>query len=78
MAGQLLRISDFERELAARPRHVSRPAQARVYTFPAPVRARTKKNSVRAWRRGMDIALRIEFGCVLLMGAVWLLWHFIR
>ncbi|MFP5234370.1 MAG: hypothetical protein ACLGSD_00590 [Acidobacteriota bacterium] len=79
MAGQLLRISDFERHPAPQlVRARKAEVRGRVFEFPAALPTKKKKSSVRAWRRGLDIALRIEFGCVLLLTAVWLLWHFIR
>lgn len=78
MPGQLLRISDFERDVAVQARAVARPAPARLYKFPARIPMNKKRNSVRAWQRGLDIALRIEFGCVLFLTAIWLLWHFIH
>lgn len=80
MAAQLLRISDFERRPT--PQLVRAPkagVRGRVFEFPATLPpAKEKKSSARAWRRGLDIALRIEFGCVLLAGTIWLLCHFIH
>lgn len=77
MPGQLLRISDFDRPSEMQARALKRGAPGRVCAFPAPVRAR-KKSSARAWRRGLDVALRIELGGVLLLAIIWLLWRLIH
>jgi hypothetical protein len=77
MSGQLLRISDFERDSEMQGRVVKRGAPGRVCEFPTPVRARKKRSSGRAWRRGLDMALRIELGGLLLLALAWLVWHLI-
>lgn len=78
MPGQLLRFSDFERDSEMQARALKRGAPGQIYEFPAFVRTRKKRSSARAWRRGLDIALRIELGGVLVLAAAWLLWHFLH
>jgi hypothetical protein len=78
MSGQLLRISDFERDSQMKARVAKRRDPAQIYEFPAQIPPQKRGHGARAWQRGLEIALRFGLGGVLLLAIGWLVWHFIR